>query len=195
MSVTGAWHGPDRTLTGPMVLAGQRGDGPGYVSVDRGLPMRRVIALLALTCAVPAVRPAHAADEPAADLRLEYARPEVAGDGSGVTWHWTMTNAGTAGAETVVATHRVSAGQQVVGVSPPCAAVAADVVCRFDAIRPGEKRLGWIRTAVRAKGGTLRVNAQVIWRERVLPEMSAGGSADSWGMSGTDVALPAPGPG
>jgi hypothetical protein len=152
--------------------------------------MRRIIALFVLACTVPAVRPAHAADEPAAaDLRLVYEHPEIAGDGSGVTWHWTMTNAGTAGAETVVATHRISTGQQVVAVSPPCAVVATDVVCRFDAIKPGEKRLGWIKTAVRVKSGTLNVNAQVTWRENTLPDVNA----DSWGMSSTDVTVPVPG--
>jgi hypothetical protein len=140
--------------------------------------MRSHIALLAVPAlaAAGAVQaagtPAYAAPRPAADLRIEYGHPQIAGDDSGVTWHWVLTNKGVGGAETIVATHRVSAGQRVVGVSQPCTAgQAGDVVCRFDSIKPGESRSGWIKTAVAATGGTLRVNAQVTWRETpgVLP--------------------------
>jgi hypothetical protein len=134
--------------------------------------MRGHIALIAVpalaaTGAVPAAgMPAYAAPRPAADLRMEYGHPEIAKADSGVTWHWVLTNKGVGGADTVVATHRVSAGQKIVGVSQPCAAgQAGDIVCRFDSIKPGESRSGWIRTTVPATGGTLRVNAQVTWRE------------------------------
>jgi hypothetical protein len=163
--------------------------------------MRRSIALLAATAeiglagATLAVRPAHAADQPpGADVRLVYERPEIATNGSGVTWRWTLTNTGAGAAETVVATHRVSAGQQVVGVSPPCSTTAlTDVVCSYGAIKPGEKRLGWLRTTVRPGAGMFRVNAQVTWREApgTLPDIQD--ASGSWGMSGTDAAAPARG--
>lgn len=148
--------------------------------------------------------PANAATEPspAADLRVVYENPEIAKDNSGVTWHWVLTNRGTAGAETIVATHHVSAGQRVVGASAPCAGNGSDVVvCRFASIRPGERRDGWIKTAVTPTSDTLRVNAQVTWREKpsVLPELGDPVEAadtsgtDSRGVSDTDVATGMPG--
>jgi hypothetical protein len=165
-----------------------------------GLDMRRGIALLAVPVLAGAAPAARAADRPpAADLRMAYDQPEIAGDGAGVTWHWTMTNAGSMQAETVIATHRVSAGQQVVQVSAPCTVHAADVVCQFDTMRPGEKRLGWIKTAV-GTGGDLRVHAQVSWREApsILPgigDTQDMGTGDSWGMADTEAAAESPVPG
>jgi hypothetical protein len=130
-----------------------------------GLDMRGSIALVAFP--VLAVTPAASAagPSPAADLQMVYEHPEIAKDNSGVTWHWVLTNHGAKGAQTVVATHRVSAGQQIVGISAPCAGQGNDVVCRFDAIDPGEKRAGWITTKLGKAAGMLRVNAQVTWRE------------------------------
>jgi hypothetical protein len=165
-----------------------------------GLDMRGKIALLALAT-TPAIVPvgAYAASPPppAADLRMVYEHPQIANDNSGVTWHWVLTNRGAGDAETVVATHQISADQKIVGISQPCTGQANDVVCRFDAIKPGEKRTGWIRTAVAKAGGMLRVNAQVTWRENpsILPGIgdpstvdAAGPSGtESWGVSGTDA--------
>lgn len=130
---------------------------------------------------------------PAADLRMVYGHPEIAKDDSGVTWHWVLTNGGAGGAETVVATHRVSDGQQVVGISQPCAGQGNDVVCRFDAIKPGEKRTGWIRTKIAQPGASLRVNAEVTWHEGRQPApgpvVDAGAAPGwaSWGLSTTDA--------
>jgi hypothetical protein len=162
-----------------------------------GLDMRGSIALLAFP--VLAVAPsAHAAGPPpAADLRMVYGHPEIAKDNSGVTWHWVLTNGGAAGAETVIATHRVSADQKIVGVSQPCAGQGNDVVCQFGSLRPGEKQAGWIRTKVARPGGNLRVNAQVTWRESqsILPgigDPSAVDASDSWGASGTDATTEMP---
>ncbi|MFB9834451.1 hypothetical protein [Actinoallomurus acaciae] len=170
--------------------------------------MRGYIALIAVPAlaATGAVRPAYAAPSPGADVRMEYGHPEIAKDNSGVTWHWVLTNQGSTGAETVVATHRVSADQKIVGASQPCAASQAvgDIVCRFDSIKPGESRTGWIKTAVAATGGTLRVNAQVTWRETpgILPgigepsPVDAGVSAiGSQGVSAPGAGGPAAGPG
>lgn len=126
-------------------------------------------ALAAGTLVVPA---AHADGPPAADLRLVYQRPEVAKNSSGVTWHWKLTNKGTGGADTIIATQHVSAGQRVVAVSRGCKAKASDVVCQFDSLKPGEERAGWIKTQVPTGSGTLRVNAQVTWREQ--PALDAG---------------------
>ncbi|GLY86380.1 hypothetical protein [Actinoallomurus iriomotensis] len=160
--------------------------------------MRGHIALVAIPAlaATGIVPPAYAAPSPAADLRMEYGHPQIATDNSGVTWHWVLTNKGTAGAETVVATHQVSADQKIVGVSQPCAAgQAGDIVCRFDSIKPGESRSGWIRTTVAAAGGTLRVNAQVTWHQTpgILPgigapsPVDAGVAAPGGPMTGTDA--------
>jgi hypothetical protein len=180
-------------------------DGPGaaptvawvsHMSIG-GLDMRRGIALLAVPVLTGAAPAARAADRPpAADLRMAYDQPELAADGAGITWHWTMTNAGTVPAETVIATHRVSAGQQVVQVSAPCTAHAVDVVCQFDTMRPGEKRLGWIRTMA-GTGGELRVHAQVTWRETpsVLPgvgETQDMDTGDSWGLTDTEAGAGSP---
>jgi hypothetical protein len=162
------------------------------------------VPVLAITWAVlPAGTPAQAADPPPmADLRMVYEHPEVATDKSGVTWHWVLTNNGSVGAETVVATHRVSAGQKVLGVSQPCAGQGDDVVCRYGSLKPGEKRTGWIKTAAPAAGGMLRVNAQVTWRETqsILPGSGDPSTVDagswetrSWGASGTDAATEMPG--
>jgi Domain of unknown function DUF11 len=175
-----------------------------------GLGMRGNIAfiavpVLAITGAVlSAGTPAHAeGPSPAADLRMVYEHPEIAKDNSGVTWHWVLTNNGAAGAETVVATHRVSAGQKVVGMSQPCAGQGNDVVCQFGSIKPGEKRTGWIKTTVAGAGGQLQVNAQVTWRETqsILPgvgdpaPVDAGAwGTDSWGVSGTHSATQLPTP-
>ena len=171
--------------------------------------MRGSIALVAvpvlavMSVAVPAAYaagppPSVAAPPPSADMRMSYENPLIAQDQSGVTWHWVLTNAGAAGADTVVATHRVSADQKIVGISQPCTGTGGDVVCRFDAIKPGEQRTGWIKTAVAKPGGMLRVNAQVTWRENpsILPSlpdqptMDAGvpSGTESWGMSETDAA-------
>jgi hypothetical protein len=163
-----------------------------------GLDMRGKIALLALAT-TPALVPvrAYAAPPPAADLRMAYDHPQIAKDNSGVTWHWVLTNRGAGEAETVVATHQVSADQKIVGISQPCTGQTNDVVCRFDAIKPGEKRTGWIKTAVATTGGMLRVNAQVTWRENpsILPgigdpsivDASGPSGAESWGISSTDA--------
>ena len=162
-----------------------------------GLDMRGSIALLAFP--VLAVAPSAHADgpPPAADLRMVYERPEIAKDNSGVTWHWVLTNSGAAGAETVIATHRVSADQKIVGISQPCAGQGNDVVCQFGSIKPGEKHSGWIRTKVARPGGTLRVNAQVTWREsqNILPDIgdpSTVDASDSWGSSSIDAATEIP---
>jgi hypothetical protein len=167
-----------------------------------GLDMRGSIALaafpaLALTPAAHAAVPA-----PVADLRMVYEHPQIAKDNSGVTWHWVLTNGGTAGADTVVATHTVSAGQKIVGISQPCAGQGSDVVCRFDALKPGEKRAGWIKTKVAKVDAMLRVNAQVTWREgRHVPpgtgdpstvNAAAPSGTESWGASGTDAATELP---
>jgi hypothetical protein len=167
-----------------------------------GLDMRGSIALLAFP--VLAVTPAAGAagPSPAADLRMIYEHPEIAKDNSGVTWHWVLTNHGAGGAQTVVATHRVSTGQQVIGISPPCAGQGSDVVCRFDAIKAGEKRAGWIRTKLGKVDGMLRVNAQVTWHEgqSVLPGVGDPSTVDaapppgsaSWGFSDTGTATEMP---
>lgn len=123
-------------------------------------------AVAAPGAAVAGTRP-YAPPQPSADLRMVYGSPELAADDSGVTWHWTLTNAGAAGAETVVATHKVSPDQKIIGVSQPCANTGGDVVCRFGELRPGERRTGWIRTSVAQPGGRLHVNAQVTWHENV----------------------------
>jgi hypothetical protein len=142
--------------------------------------MRVVIALLAspaLTAGawiIPAAHAgpaAHAADPPVAEVRLAYQHPEITEGGAGVTWHWMLSNNGSGGAATVVATQRVSAGQKVVAVSKPCTMRTSDVVCRFASIRPGEQRTGWIKTIAPAGGGTLRVNAQVTWMEGGLKDL------------------------
>jgi hypothetical protein len=133
-----------------------------------GLDMRGDIAFLAVAAAgaVLSGGPAYADPAPRADVQLVYGHPEVTGDSTGITWRWELGNKGTAAADAVVATHRVSAGQQLVGVSPPCVAgPAGDVVCRFASLRPGEKRSGWIKTGVTRWNGTLRINAQLTWRE------------------------------
>ena len=140
---------------------------------------------------------------------MTYGQPEISRDGSGVTWHWVLTNTGAAGAETVVATHRVSADQKIVGISRACAAGSGDIVCRFGLIKPGERRAGWIRTSVVKAGGTLRVSARVTWRESPAARPGGGdpaatGAGDaaappgtppvtgSWGVSGTDAATDVP---
>jgi hypothetical protein len=163
-----------------------------------GLDMRGSIALLAFPVLAVAP-PAHAADgpPPAADLRMVYEHPEIAKDNSGVTWHWVLTNSGAAGAQTVIATHRVSADQKIVGISQPCAGQGNDVVCQFGSIKPGGKQAGWIRTKVARPGGMLRVNAQVTWREsqNILPgigDPSVVDATDSWGASGTDATTEIP---
>jgi hypothetical protein len=163
-----------------------------------GLDMRGSIALLAFP--VLAVAPsAHAAGPPpSADLRMVYENPEIAKDNSGVTWHWVLTNGGVAGAQTVIATHQVSADQKIVGVSQPCAGRGNDVVCRFDSLKPGERQAGWIKTKVARAGGMLRVNAQVTWRENqsILPDLgdpSTVDASEAWGASGTDAMTEIPG--
>ena len=163
-----------------------------------GLDMRGYIALAVIGAVLPAGAPAYAAPPPAADVEMAYGHPEIAADHSGVMWRWELTNRGAAGAESVVATHHVSAGQKVVGVSPPCAAGGTgDVVCSFGSIGPGEKRTGWIRTAVAPTGGTMRVNAQVTWTENpgILPGIEERPPVDAgaWGASRTDVATELPG--
>ena len=167
-----------------------------------GLDMRGSIALLAFP--VLAVTPAASAagPSPAADLRMIYEHPEIAKDNSGVTWHWVLTNHGAGGAQTVVATHRVSTGQQVIGISQPCAGQGNDVVCRFDAINPGEKQAGWIKTKLGKVDGMLRVNAQVTWREAqsILPglgdpstvDAAAPSGTESWGFTDTGAATEMP---
>lgn len=170
-----------------------------------GLDMRGSIALLAFPALAVTPAASAAGPSPAADLRMIYEHPQIAKDNSGVTWHWVLTNHGAAGAKTVVATHRVSAGQQVVGISQPCAGQGNDVVCRFDAIKPGEKQAGWIQTKLGKVDGMLRVNAQVTWREdqSVLPGIDAPGPVDaaaaagpsgteSWGSTDTGAATEMP---
>ena len=173
-----------------------------------------VLAAVAAPGVAVAGTRADAPPRPTADLRMVYGSPELAADSSGVTWHWTLTNAGAAGAETVVATHKVSADQKIIGVSQPCANTAGGVVCRFGEIKPGERRTGWIRTAVPRPSDRLRVNAQVTWHENVparpqspavvdagIPVAGAvGGPAmgppprnESWGVADTDVTARMPG--
>jgi hypothetical protein len=155
-----------------------------------------VPVLVATTLLVPA---AHAADAPTADLELVYEQPEITTDNSGATWHWTLSNQGPGGAETVIATHKVSAGQTVVGVSKPCTDKGSEVVCRYDSIPPGEKRVGWIKTSVAAGTVALRVNAQVTWREKQLMPPSTDATAGAPGGPGegafsteTTVDMPKP---
>lgn len=133
--------------------------------------MRGTLTLLAFTGlattgpATGAPVAASADETPAADVRLVYGHPVIAAGNSGITWHWTLTNNGPAVADTIVATHRVSAGQKVTAVSDPCTGEAADVVCRFAVLRPGERRTGWIKTSVPAGAKGLRVSAQMTWGE------------------------------
>jgi hypothetical protein len=142
--------------------------------------MGRTLLLFALAVpAAVALWPAHArADGPVADLRLVYQNPELSVDGTGVTWHWTLSNNGAAGADMVVAIQRVSGGQRIVAVSAPCTERPAEVECRFGSIKPGEQRTGWIRTAAPRDGGTLRVDGRVTWQEqgfgRDVPPVDAG---------------------
>lgn len=164
--------------------------------------MRGGIALLGLPVLGLAPPAPAAGPPPAADLRMVYEHPEIAKDNSGVTWHWVLTNGGAGGAEAVVATHRISDGQHVVEISAPCAAQGVDVVCRFDSMRPGEKRTGWIRTKIAKPAASLRVNAEVTWHEGQQaapgPVVDAGAAPGwtSWGMSATGVdTSPAAGPG
>ncbi len=136
-----------------------------------------MITLLAVTVpAIGALTPcAYAAKT--ADLRLVYQSPQLATDGTGVTWQWTLSNTGTGGAGAVIATQRVSTGQQIVAVSTPCTDRPGEVECRLGSLRPGEHRTGWIRTTVPPAGGTLRVDGRVTWHEesgKDLPPIDAG---------------------
>jgi hypothetical protein len=160
-----------------------------------GLGMKGSIALIAVpVLAAPAVAAtgatAYASPPPSADLRMVYGSPEIAADNAGITWRWTLTNAGVAGAQTVVATHLVSADQRIAGVSQPCANTGGDVVCRFDEIKPGERRTGWIRTSVARPGGTLRVNARVTWHENPAPPRPGGPSVVDAGKPAGNSHLP-----
>jgi hypothetical protein len=100
-----------------------------------------------------------------ADLRLVYDRPEAATGESGVIWRWTVVNEGATRADDVVATQKITSGHKVLGLSKPCASDHETVVCRFDAVGAGEKRTGWIKTSGSIKGGPLRVDAKMTWRE------------------------------
>jgi hypothetical protein len=100
-----------------------------------------------------------------ADLRLVYDRPEAATGESGVIWRWTVVNEGSTRADDVVATQKITSGHKVLGLSKPCASDHETVVCRFDAVGAGEKRTGWIKTSGTIKGGPLRVDAKMTWRE------------------------------
>ncbi len=133
----------------------------------RGTTTLLAVAALAGALTAPAV--ARADEAPAADLRMVYGQPEIAGDQSGITWHWTLINNGPAGAASVVATHRVSNGQKIVAVSGPCQDTASDVVCRFGTLGRGERRTGWIRTSIPAGASGLRINAQMTWVEQRMP--------------------------
>jgi hypothetical protein len=94
-----------------------------------------------------------------------YDRPEAAVGESGVIWRWTVVNEGSSRADDVVATQKITSGHKVLGLSKPCASDHETVVCRFDAIGAGEKRTGWIKTSGSVKGGPLRVDAKMTWRE------------------------------
>ncbi|MDN3357475.1 hypothetical protein [Actinomadura sp. DC4] len=154
----------------------------------RGSIAQLAIPVLAIAPALLAVTPAAHADArpPAADLRMVYENPQITKDNSSITWHWMLTNRGAAGAETVIATHRVSAGQQVAGASRPCTAEGSNVVCRYDTIKPGETRLGWIKTKLGPVSGTMRVSAQVSWHEAptALPGIDDPSAVDAapWGV-------------
>lgn len=167
--------------------------------------MKGSIALAAVPVLAALAAPAGGgtayAEEPApsADLRMVYGNPEIATDSSGVTWRWTLTNTGAASAQAVVATHKISADQKVFGVSQPCAGAGGDIVCRFPELRPGERRVGWIRTSVARPGGTLHVNAQVTWHEipgglappvvdpGIPGAFPQGPRTESWGVADADA--------
>ncbi|GAA4614537.1 hypothetical protein GCM10023195_63500 [Actinoallomurus liliacearum] len=100
-----------------------------------------------------------------ADLHLVFDRPEAAKD-SGVIWRWTVVNEGAGTADDVVATQQVTSGHKILGLSKPCASDHETVVCRYDTIGAGDKRAGWIKTSGSLKGGPLRVDAKMTWRDR-----------------------------
>ncbi|MCO5999871.1 hypothetical protein [Actinoallomurus rhizosphaericola] len=100
-----------------------------------------------------------------AELHLVFDRPEAAGD-SGVLWRWTLVNEGAGAADDVVATQKVTSGHKILGLSKPCAPDHETVVCRYDTIGAGDRRAGWIKTSGSLKGGPLRVDAKMTWRDR-----------------------------
>ena len=175
------------------------------------VPALAVLAVLTASVAPGGGGTAYAEEPvPSADLRMVYGSPEVAVGDRGVTWHWTLTNAGRASAQAVVATHKISPSQKILGVSQPCAGAGGDVVCRFAELKPGERRAGWIRTSVVTPGGSLHVNAQVTWHENpsagAPPAVDAGHAlyavdpadpgasleaprTESWGMADTGVSF------
>jgi hypothetical protein len=142
--------------------------------------MRRLLALLVGWVPVAgalAAPPARADGTHTADLHLVYQSPQVAEDGTGVTWSWALSNDGGAAADSVVATQHVSPGQRIVAVSAPCTDRPGEVECRLGSLRPGEHRTGWIRTSVPAESRGLRVDGRVTWHEtpaRDLPPIDAG---------------------
>ncbi len=125
--------------------------------------MRGTTTLLAFAALTATGAPAYAGEPPAADLRLDYGQPVVAAGNTGISWRWTLTNRGAAVANAVVVTHRVSPGQTIVAVSAPCTS-EGPVVCRFEAIKPGESHTGWITTSIPAGAKDLKVNARLTWR-------------------------------
>ncbi|WP_433174583.1 hypothetical protein [Actinoallomurus sp. CA-150999] len=121
----------------------------------------------------------HRAQE--ASPRLVYDKPEEATGGSGVIWRWTVVNGGSRSADDVVATQKITSGHKVLGQSKPCASEHETIVCRYETMGAGDKRTGWLKTSGNLKGGPLRLDARMTWRERPGEEAASHAGAETEG--------------
>jgi len=139
--------------------------------------MRPAIVALGVAAPMLLAGPAHAGTGPG-NVTFTYDPPQIAEDGTHVTWHWTLTNKGAQAADQVTLLHRLTPSLKTVQASEPCTVGPQLVRCHYDMLGPGASREGTIVGALPSDlSGTVQINGRITWQSGAKPAAAAAAAA------------------
>jgi hypothetical protein len=129
----------------------------------------RAIAALGLAVPMLLAGPAHA-DTGTGDVQFVYDPPQIAEDGSHVTWHWTLTNHGSEPASQVTLLHRLTPSLDSVKASAPCTVAPKVIRCHYDTVAAGATEEGTVDADLPSDlSGTVQINGRITWQSGAKP--------------------------
>jgi hypothetical protein len=135
------------------------------------------IAVAAAACSPVA---AQAATTPAgANVILTFGNPQLAPDGTTVTWNWRVTNASKERADQVIVVNEFTPAGKIKAISDRCeSAVQGKIVCDYGTLAPGGVLTGWVRTPTPATVESVHIGGQVTWVDsQFIPKTSQAAGA------------------
>ncbi len=138
--------------------------------------MKSVLAVVAAATPLLLAGPAHAATPTPGQVVFAYDPPQIAEDGSHVTWHWKLTNQGTETATSVTLLHHLTPPLDKVTATAPCTVSAKAIRCHYESVAAGASEEGTIDAVLPSDlSGTVQINGRITWQSAGTPQ-SAGQS-------------------